>query len=190
MLAYQNHSEIKYSSYLLEQFSYLLRFVNPEYYLKNTNIVYYLVPIFTFICLMHMVFILVTYLNYREQIKNTSKNQNYHKDRKQFLVHLLFICITTIFVIPIIQSSIVSIYCSPNSKYSQNMDCYTSSNLVLMFLGVINAIWLILSNLYFSLFYFIGNPFSTSFLAISSNIWNLGKFLVKITPFIYLQIDV
>lgn len=58
-----------------------------------------------------------------------------------------------------------------------------------MVLAVINMLWLLITNVYYSLYYYGRNPFCHNILTCSSNWWNLGKFTIKITPMAYFAYD-
>jgi hypothetical protein len=50
--------------------------------------------------------------------------------------------------------------------------------------------WTFIINIYFSFFYYTRNPFyAHSFQALSSSLWNLIKFAIKVAPPIYLVSD-
>jgi hypothetical protein len=157
---------------------------------QNVSII--LVPIFTVITVAHVVMIVIGYKSYHRKMERMSKSvedRNFHKNRLEYLINLLMVCFNTILTIPVCQTSISSIYCLPSGPYSAMQNCYSTSQICIAILATINFAWLLLSNLYFSLYYFSRNPFSTNFLTCSSNWWNLGKFAIKITPVFYFSYD-
>lgn len=99
------------------------------------------------------------------------------------------IAFSTFLTIPICQTSVTSIYCQKTAPLTMAQDCYSSTQIFIVILGVINIVWLLAINLYFSLYYYNRNPFSANFLTCSSNWWSLGKFAVKIAPMFYLSYD-
>jgi hypothetical protein len=95
----------------------------------------------------------------------------------------------TVLTIPIFQTSITAIYCTSINPFTNIQQCYQGSHIIIMILAIFNMAWLLTTNIYYTLYYFIRNPFSANFLTCSSNWWSLGKFAIKITPMIYIMYD-
>jgi hypothetical protein len=99
------------------------------------------------------------------------------------------ICFNTFLTIPIFQTSVTAIYCSDSLPYTEVITCYDTPQICIFILAIFNLGWLLVTNIYFSLYYYSRNPFYTNCLTCSSNWWNLGKFLYKIIPMGYLIYD-
>lgn len=57
-------------------------------------------------------------------------------------------------------------------------------------MSVINILWIVIINIYYFLFYYTRNPFKyTNFLSVSSSLWNLLKFTIKVVAVSYLIFD-
>lgn len=116
-------------------------------------------------------------------------DRNFHKNTVDYFINLLVVSLSTFLTIPICQTSMTSIYCSTSSPFTSILNCNSTSQISLAILGSINIIWVLATNIYFALYYYSRNPFSTSFLTCSSNWWNLGKFAIKIIPTFYFSYD-
>lgn len=99
------------------------------------------------------------------------------------------ICYNTFLTIPVFQTSVTAIYCTDTNPFTAIQGCYSGSQIIIMVMGIFNVLWLLLINVYYSFYYYSRNPFSNNFLTCSSNWWNLGKFIIKITPMIYFMYD-
>ena len=156
------------------------------------NVNYLLVPVFTVITLLHVGLIVVGYKAYHRKMEKMSKSvedRNFHKNRLEYFINFIMVCLNTFLTIPICQTSVTAIYCQSTDPYTAIQDCYSTTELCIAILATVNLIWLLVSNFYFALYYYDRNPFSTNFLTCSSNWWNLGKFAIKITPMLYFLYD-
>ena len=63
------------------------------------------------------------------------------------------------------------------------------AHILIAVLGMLNFLWLIVVNAYYTMYYFSRNPFSESFMTCSSNWHSMGKFLIKVAPMIYMMYD-
>ena len=95
----------------------------------------------------------------------------------------------TCLTIPIFVSSITALYCVPGSAFARNQECYEGYGVFIAFLAFLNLVWLGVTNVYFSLYYYSRNPFSRNCLTCSSNWWNLGKFFLKVAPMCFFLYD-
>lgn len=117
------------------------------------------------------------------------KNKNLHKNRIEYFINFIIIAYNTFLTVPIFQTSLTAIYCLPDTPFMLYETCYSGVSLFIMALGTINMAWLLILNLYYTIYYYSRNPFLANFLTCSSNIWNFGKLSIKIVPMIYLVYD-
>ena len=96
---------------------------------------------------------------------------------------------TTILTIPMFQCSLTAFYCSSENPFSNKQNCYVGSHIIIAGIGFMNLIWLLFVNFFVAVYYYNRNPFSTSFSTCSSNWYNLGRFIVKIAPMLYMMYD-
>lgn len=156
------------------------------------NINIFLVPIFTIITVIHITIIVLGFRAYQTKIEKKNKSiedRNFHKNRLEYFINLFMICFNTIFTIPVCQTAVTSIYCLDSAPFTARQSCYSTTQLFILFLSLINLVWLLMSNLFFALYYYSRNPFSTNFLTCSSHWWNLGKFGIKLVPIFYFAYD-
>ena len=106
------------------------------------------------------------------------------------LVHYFNVISCTIYTIPNALSSLLIFYCHPSSPYHPNRDCYDTYHLFLIFMGLINLLWILIINIYYFMLYYVDNPFKfKNVLSLSSSLWNFLKFAIKIAPIGYLIFD-
>lgn len=106
------------------------------------------------------------------------------------VTHYFTVFMATVLTIPIFLPSLLVFYCHSESPYHRGRDCYSTYHLFLIIISLINILWLCTINIYYFLFYFTKNPFNyKNFLALSSSLWNMLKFAVKVVPAGYLIFD-
>lgn len=58
-----------------------------------------------------------------------------------------------------------------------------------MILALLNLLWLIFCIFFVFIFYVNRDPFASDYYGSSSNLWMLGKFIIKLAPVIYINVD-
>lgn len=116
------------------------------------------------------------------------------KQKVQFLLQKIatyqFVLFNTIFTIPFLNVSVITLYCNQGSAYhQQGLTCYQGSHIALCFLTGVILIVLLLNALVFWFFFYTRNPFSNSFYAVPNNLFRLGKLALKWAPPIYFVVD-
>jgi hypothetical protein len=191
-IGYHNNGLIKYNSFGFDYLGSVLKYMNFLPLMLTSNINIFLVPLFTFIIIIHIVLIAVGFHTYHKKIEKMNKSvedRDFRKNKLEYFINLLMISFSTFLTIPICQTSVSSIYCQDTAPLTMAQDCYSSTHICIAILGMFNIIWLLAINLYFSLYYYNRNPFSANFLTCSSNWWSLGKFVIKIAPMLYFSYD-
>jgi hypothetical protein len=191
-IGYHNNGLINYRAFGFDYLGNLLKYLNFLPLMINQNINLFLVPFFTVLIIIHITLIAVGFHTYHKKMEKLSKSvddRDFRKSKLEYFINLLMVSFSTFLTIPICQTSVLSIYCQREAPFTKIQNCYSSTQICIAILAVINIIWLIVINLYFSLYYYNRNPFSTNFLTCSSNWWSLGKFAIKIIPIFYLSYD-
>ena len=109
------------------------------------------------------------------------------------LVHksatVTFILNNTVFTIPLVGISAITLYCADNSPYHTGRTCYDVEHIIYCVMAAIIMILLIVESLIYWFIFYIKNPFSRCYLANPDNLWKIAKVLVKSAPPIYFVID-
>ena len=116
-------------------------------------------------------------------------DRNYHKNKIEYFINLMIMLYTTVLVIPMYQCSLTAFYCDSANPFASQQQCYVGPQIIIAAMGFLNLAWLLFLNFFVSLYYYNRNPFSTSYSTVSSNWYNLGRFMVKAAPMTYLMYD-
>ena len=147
----------------------------------------YFVPLSFIFVVTHAGLLLYTY--YRHRQKGVHKIES-RKESILVVTHYVTIIMVTVLTTPIFLSSLLAFYCHKANPYHHDRQCYNTYHLFIILLSFFNIIWMAAINIYFFLFYFTKNPFSyKNFLSVSSSLWNLLKFTLKVVPAGYLIFD-
>lgn len=191
-LGYYNNGFLTFKTIGFSEFAIVVDYINPLVLMRNYNINIFLVPIFFCLSCLHFVFLFVGYRAFQERTEKINKevaDKNFHKNKVEFYANLLMVLYTTILTIPIFQTSVTAFYCSADNPFTSQQNCYVGSHIIIVIMGILNCMWLLVVNAYYTMYYYSRNPFSSSFMTCSSNWHNLGKFLIKITPMIFMMYD-
>lgn len=101
----------------------------------------------------------------------------------------LFLLFNTIILIPFLHANVSILPCSSTSPFSHNFTCYEGSHIVYLMLACVNIIWSIFCIFFVFMLCTKNDPLSTDFYATSFSLWILAKFLLKISPIIYINVD-
>ena len=87
------------------------------------------------------------------------------------------------------QCSLTAFYCSSGNPFTLTQNFYVGSHILIAAMGFVNLVWILFINFFVAVYYYNRNPFSTTFSTCSSNWYNLGRFIVKITPMLFIMYD-
>ena len=147
----------------------------------------YFVPLSFSMVVAHAGLLLYSYYRHRQKGRNKIKTR---KESILVVTHYVTVIMVTVLTTPIFLSSLLAFYCHQANPYHPGRQCYNTYHLLIILLSFFNLIWMAAINLYFFLFYFTKNPFSyQNFLSVSSSLWNLLKFTLKVVPPGYLIFD-
>lgn len=79
--------------------------------------------------------------------------------------------------------------CEINNPYSHNIECYQNYHIVLLIFSIINIAWILICTIFIFVLYTNKNPFYTDYYSTSTNNWVFIKFILKIAPIIYININ-
>ena len=191
-IGYYNNGVLVFNTLGFGIFSQVARYVNLLIFLREGNINVYLVPLFFVLNVVHVILMVIGYRAYQERTENISRSisdRNFHKNKVESFINLLTVGYTTVLTIPVFQTSITAFYCDSSNPFTMSQDCYVGSQIFIVVLGILNCCWLFLINFFYAMYYFNRNPFSECFMTCSSNWFNMGKFIIKIAPMIYMMYD-
>lgn len=100
------------------------------------------------------------------------------------------ILLNTVLTIPIFNVSAITLYCQEGSPYHETTQCYDLVHIIMCVFASFNLLVLILESLLYWFIFYLRNPFSKSYYALSNNLNKLGKLLIKILPPLYFVVDV
>lgn len=89
---------------------------------------------------------------------------------------------------PIIGLTINVIYCTPDSPYHNHV-CYDPAHMAFCVLSALVILIILAQSILFSLFYYIKNPLSSSYLAQQNRYFMLSKTLIKVLMPLYFSVD-
>lgn len=95
------------------------------------------------------------------------------------------------FVLPIFNISIIALYCNKSSIYYQNSgeECYNVPHIIFLIFCVLNILVILIESFIYWYLFYLRNPFSKSYYAVASNLFRLGKQLIKLVSPLYFLID-
>lgn len=79
--------------------------------------------------------------------------------------------------------------CNETSPFSTRFVCYQGAHVIYLIMGCLTILWLFLCTLFVFLFYTCKDPFAQGYFSTSSNLWLLAKFILKMCPVVYINID-
>lgn len=102
------------------------------------------------------------------------------------------VLLNTIFIVPIFNVSVITLYCDKASIYHSNRSqgCYDTTHIVLCILSAVNVLILIVESLFYGFIFYIRNPFSKSYYSLPANLHRLAKLLLKLLPPLYFVVDI
>ena len=141
---------------------------------------------------MTLIFIITIALSirYRQDPKKRQEKEKLAEILKKAAAYQ-FILMNTVLTIPLINISIIALYCTPESSYysHSSMTCYQSSHLAFCFLAAFTLLVVVADSLIFWFLFYTKNPFSKSFYAVPNNLFRLAKLAIKIAPPVYWAVD-
>ena len=179
IIAFGMVEPLEYDSLGMEQFKIIANILYPDSFLRKTSALDFMMPIFAFFCILHIIIIVIT--------AKDAESEKPH--RLCILTHYFFIIINSILMAPLMLVSIVTIACSSESVYHSGKTCFEGYHIVQIVMGIICIVWGIICTVYIGLFYHTRNPFEFGFFSTSSNFWAFGKLLQKMYPPIFLILD-
>lgn len=115
ILAYQCHEAINYEGWGVAQFRILTHFINPEYYLKHSNLIQIIIPISTFIVLSHAGILGFCFKKQRQKVlpqEDKNQEQNHKESLLYTIGHWYTIVYMTTLTTPMFLPSLMVFYCN------------------------------------------------------------------------------
>lgn len=101
----------------------------------------------------------------------------------------IFFLSNTILISPNLLASISVLTCTSSNPFTRQFTCFQSIHILYVILAFLNLGWVLFCTFFTFAFYINRDPFTSGYYGSSSNLWMLGKFLLKLAPVIYINVD-